>query len=172
MHSHLRSALASASLLTLAALGCHEAITRHKPDVHGDSGSDSATPSDTGADSAVPDTDTDTGAPPDLLPDGRGYYVVSMFGGTSSTTRWSILRTLALTANDATQGAVESDSWAWYQDRFTGDASVNKVETGYTTAGGPYDGVVRTPLGFAPGSAGTALHGVYALGGDGPLTIT
>jgi hypothetical protein len=118
------------------------------------------------------DTDTSETGLVDLLPDGRGNFVVSMFGGASTTSRWSILRTLALNPTDATRGLVESESWAWYQDRFSGDALVNKVETGYTTAGGPYTGTVKTPLGFEPGASGTALHGVYTLDEGALLTIT
>ncbi|NUQ00059.1 MAG: hypothetical protein HUU35_09430, partial [Armatimonadetes bacterium] len=106
------------------------------------------------------------------LPDGRGFYVLSMMGGGSDTTRWSILRTLELTAVDPTQGTVQSESWAWYQDRFTGDATDTKVETGYTTAGGPYTGTIKTPLDFQPGNPGTALTGTYLRGEDGSLTIT
>lgn len=132
----------------------------------GSTGTDTAIDTDTGTDS----TGTDTAETP-LLPDGRGNYVVSMFGGASTTTRWSIVRTLVLSPVDATHGTVGSESWAWHQDTFTGDAHVNKVETGYTTAGGPYVGAIKTPLGFQPGSPGTPLQGEYVLD-ESLLTIT
>ncbi|MCB9794598.1 MAG: hypothetical protein H6741_17920 [Alphaproteobacteria bacterium] len=157
------------ALLALAACG------RGKPDTP----QESARVDDSSAhgESAPPDSRPQDSEPQDSqpelpLPGGRAYYVLSMFGGESTTSRWSILRTLELSPEDETHGAVLSESWAWYQSRFTGDASTNKVPTGFTTAGGPYTGVVRTPLGFEPGSPGTTLRGSYTLEGEARLSIT
>jgi hypothetical protein len=105
-------------------------------------------------------------------PDGRPNYVVAMFGGDSTTSRWSIIRNLAFSIGCGGAGSVSSVSWAWSQASFSGDASDNKVATGYTTAGGTYTGTVRTPRGFQPGSAGTALHGSYDFDETGNLVIT
>ncbi|TNF33656.1 MAG: hypothetical protein EP329_08105 [Deltaproteobacteria bacterium] len=124
-----------------------------------------STPADTTpTDTATADT-TPAGTP---LPGGRPSYVVGMFGGYTTTSRWSILRTLAF----STDGAVAAVSWVWHQDTFTGNAATHKVATGYTTAGGDYTGVVRTPKGFQPGAAGTPLHGTFAYDADGNLLIT
>lgn len=102
------------------------------------------------------------------LPGGRPNYVVGMFGGATTTTRWSIIRNLAFSTN----GTVTSVSWVWAQNTFTGDATTNKIYTGYTTAGGQYNGVVKTPKGFQPGAAGTSLSGTFGYDGNGDLAIT
>ncbi|MBI5381684.1 MAG: hypothetical protein HZA31_07275 [Opitutae bacterium] len=107
------------------------------------------------------------------LPGGRPRYVTAMFGGDTTTSRWSIMRTLSFTAGSGSTGTVTAKSWAWYQATFTGDATVNKVATGYTTSGcTPSTGVVKTPLGYQPGQTGTTLNGTYTFNGSGQLVIT
>lgn len=54
---------------------------------------------------------------------------------------------------------------------FTGDASVNKVSTGYTSAG-CNSCQIRTPKGFQPSGPGTTLTGSYDLDVNGRLVIT
>ena len=106
------------------------------------------------------------------LPDGRRYYVLSMMGGVSTTSRWSILRTYEFSGYNTESGSVVAASWVWAQDKFTGDATENKIDTGYTTCGGEYCGVVRTPVGFEPGSMGAELIGDYYLDSNGRINIT
>ncbi|MEZ4336449.1 MAG: hypothetical protein R3B82_07470 [Sandaracinaceae bacterium] len=115
---------------------------------------------------AAPTDDASMGMP---LPGGRPHFVVAMFGGPSTTERWVILRNLAF----ARDGTVTShESWIWKQDAFTGDSSTNKVDTGYTTAGGAYTGTVRTPVGFEPGASGTTLDGTFGFDAMGNVEIT
>jgi hypothetical protein len=89
-------------------------------------------------------------APAVPLPGGRPSYVVSIMGG-SLNSHWVRLAEYTFTHGTGDRGTVRQSYWIWYQSSFTGNASRNKVSTGYRTTGCAASCQVRTPRGFQPG---------------------
>ena len=83
------------------------------------------------------------------LPGGRPHYVVSVLGG-SFNHYWARLAEYTFTPGSGGRGIVRQSYWMWHQAHFDGNAAVNKVSTGYTTAGCAANCTVRTPRGFQP----------------------
>lgn len=105
------------------------------------------------------------------LPGGRSNYVVSLFGGTNNA-HWVRAAQYTFTASGGSVGTVTERFWYWNQATFTGNATTNKVLTGYKTSGCQYTCPIKAPLGFEPGAASKTLSGSYYFDIYGRLVIT
>jgi len=104
------------------------------------------------------------------LPGGRPNYVVAVIGG-GLNSYFSRTAEYTFTAGAGSSGTVSEQFWYWNMATFSGDASVNKVDTGYTSAG-CNSCQIRTPVGFQPGHAGGSLSGTYSIDVNGRAVIT
>ena len=107
------------------------------------------------------------------LPGGRGNYVISLMGG-SQYNRWVRLARYSFTAGTGSTGTVTQSFYFWNQGTFTGNASVNKVNSGFTTGGCTYTCNIRTPLGFQPNDPTwpKSSTGTYYIDVNGRVVIT
>lgn len=103
------------------------------------------------------------------LPGGRPNYVVAVIGG-GLNAYFSRTAEYTFTAGSGATGTVSETFWYWNMATFTGDASVNKVDTGYTSAGCNAC-QIRTPKGFQPSAAGSTLSGTYSIDVNGRVVI-
>ena len=104
------------------------------------------------------------------LPGGRPNYVVAVVGG-GLNAYFSRAAEYTFTAGSGTSGTVSETFWYWDMATFTGDASVNKVDTGYASAG-CNTCEIRTPKGFQPGGGASTLSGSYHIDVNGRAVIT
>ncbi|WP_427891708.1 hypothetical protein ACQHIV_03860 [Kribbella sp. GL6] len=104
------------------------------------------------------------------LPGGRPNYVISVFGG-GLNAFFGRTAQYTFTAGAGSTGTVTEKFWYWDMATFTGDASVNKVLTGYSTTGCPTTCTVKTPVGFQPSGTGSSLSGTYYFDINGRLVI-
>lgn len=107
------------------------------------------------------------------LPGGRANYVVSVMGG-SIYNRWVRLARYTFTAGSGSTGTVSESFYYWSQGTFSGNASTNKVNSGFTTSGCTYTCNIRTPLGFEPGNSTWPknISGTYYIDSNGRVVIT
>jgi hypothetical protein len=105
------------------------------------------------------------------LPGGRSNYVVSLFGG-STNAYWVRAAEYTFTAAAGLNGTVHERFWYWNQSTFTGNATSNKILTGYTTSGCQFTCPIKAPIGFQPGSVAKTLSGSYYIDVYGRLVIT
>lgn len=103
------------------------------------------------------------------LPGGKPNYVVAVIGG-GLNAYFSRTAQYTFTAGSGSTGTVSETFWYWNMATFTGDASVNKVDTGYTSAG-CNSCHIRTPKGFQPSGTGSTLSGTYYLDVNGRAVI-
>ena len=106
------------------------------------------------------------------LPGGKPNYVVSVIGGGLDQHHVRIAQ-YTFTAGSGSTGTVHETFWYWHQYNFTGGASTNKVQTGYSSRGtGCNNCPIRAPKGFQPGSNGKTLTGTYYKDTNGRIVIT
>lgn len=105
------------------------------------------------------------------LPGGRSKYVVTVMGGAVNA-KFVRIAQYTFTAAAGTTGTVSEQFKYWNQSTFTGDSNTNKVLTGYTTAGCPFNCTIKTPKGFQPGQAWSTLSGTYTIDANGRVVIT
>jgi hypothetical protein len=104
------------------------------------------------------------------LPGGRPNYVVSVVGG-GLNAYFSRAAEYTFVAGSGSTGTVNETFWYWNMATFSGDASANKISTGYSSSG-CNDCLVRTPVGFQPGAPLKTLGGQYHLDVNGRVVIT
>ena len=104
------------------------------------------------------------------LPGGRANYVVSVIGG-GLNAYFSRVAEYTFTGGSGSTGTVAESFWYWNMATFTGDASVNKVNTGYATTGCANTCSIRTPVGFQPSAAPKTLNGTYTIDINGRVVV-
>jgi len=105
------------------------------------------------------------------LPGGRPNYVITVFGGAIDA-KFVRIAQYTFTGSSGSTGTVTEQFQYWNQSTFTGDDLTNKVLTGYTTAGCPWNCTVKTPIGFQPGNAWKTLSGTYIIDVNGRVVVT